>query len=63
MKAFLIISILGAGMFGLSACKAKVDVQGTPVEEKKDTTIVNPAPEKKVENNTTIVNPPAGDKK
>jgi hypothetical protein len=30
-----------------------------PTVEKKDTTIVNPAPEKKVENNTTVVNPPA----
>lgn len=63
MKPLLIISLLGAGLLGLASCKAKVEMPGTPVEEKKETTIVNPPAEKKVETNTTIVNPPAGDKK
>jgi K+/H+ antiporter YhaU regulatory subunit KhtT len=48
--------ILSAGVTRLSGCDAKVET-GTPAVEKKETTIVNPAPEKKVENNTTIVNP------
>ena len=42
----------------LCGCDARVET-ATPTVEKKETTIVNPAPEKKVENNTTIVNPPA----
>ena len=40
----------------LAACDARVNT--TPGEGDK-TTIVNPAPEKKVEKDTTIVTPPA----
>ena len=40
-------------------CDARVETAPPTTVEKKETTIVNPAPEKKVENNTTIVNPPA----
>lgn len=44
----------------LTGCDAQVNTSPTPTVEKKETTIVNPpAVEKKVETNTTIVNPPA----
>ena len=47
-------------MLGIALAGCDVRVKSdTPPVEKKETTIVNPAPEKKVENNTTIVNPPA----
>ncbi|HSI11017.1 MAG TPA: hypothetical protein VK961_03185 [Chthoniobacter sp.] len=43
-----------------SGCDVRVKSDAPPTTvEKKETTIINPAPEKKVENNTTIVNPPA----
>jgi hypothetical protein len=48
-----------AAAFVLVGCDAQVNT-APPTVEKKETTIVNPpAVEKKVENNTTIVNPPA----
>lgn len=43
-----------------TGCEAKIETSSPPVVEKKETTIVNPpAVEKKVEKNTTIINPPA----
>ena len=57
MKPALILTVLSlAAASVFSGCDARVETPPTVVE-KKDTTIVNPAPEKKVENNTTIVNP------
>jgi len=58
LPILLIPIVCAAGVTFLSGCDAKVETGGTPTVEKKETTIINPAPEKKVENNTTIVNPP-----
>jgi len=58
----LLLLTCATGLTLFTGCDAKVETGGTPTVEKKETTIVNPAPEKKVENNTTIVNP-APDKK
>ena len=49
--------VFGAALF--AGCDAQVNTAPPTTVEKKETTIVNPAPEKKVESNTTIVNPPA----
>ena len=46
-------------VFFLTSCDVKVDNSDPP---KKDTTIVTPG-EKKVEHNTTVVNPPKEEKK
>jgi hypothetical protein len=59
MRKYLIFSILAVSVVILSACDVRVKSDAPPTVEKKETTIVNPAPEKKVENNTTVVNPPA----
>jgi len=63
MKATYFLPLLVLPLLGLSACKARVDTSGPAVEEKKDTTVINPPAEKKVETNTTIVNPSSGEKK
>lgn len=50
---FIALSLL------LASCDTDVHV---PAKDGDKTTIVNPAPEKKVESNTTIVTPPAENK-
>jgi len=62
MRSAIISPLLIVGVMVLSGCDVRVKSDTPPTVEKKETTIVNPAPEKKVEKNTTIVNPPA-DKK
>lgn len=58
-NSFLILT-LATALAGLTGCDVRVKSDAPPTTvEKKETTIVNPAPEKKVENNTTVVNPPA----
>lgn len=53
-------SILAAAAVGLLFAGCDAQVNTTPPVVEKETTIVNPpAAEKKVETNTTIVNPPA----
>ena len=60
MKATLVLTVFSVAAASLfCGCDARVETAPPTVVEKKETTIVNPAPEKKVENNTTIVNPPA----
>ena len=60
MRKYLTLSMLAFTAAAFSACDVRVKSDAPPTTvEKKDTTIVNPAPEKKVENNTTVVNPPA----
>lgn len=60
MRKYLTLPILALTLSAFSACDVRVKSDAPPTTvEKKETTIVNPAPEKKVENNTTIVNPPA----
>ena len=59
MRSYIISPLLIVGMMTLAGCDVRVKSDVPPTVEKKDTTIVNPAPEKKTENNTTIVNPPA----
>lgn len=60
MRKYITLSILALTLSAFSACDVRVKSDAPPTTvEKKETTIVNPAPEKKVENNTTIVNPPA----
>jgi hypothetical protein len=56
MKTFFLFAAIAVLFVG---CDARVNVP--PAES--NTTIVNPAPEKKVETNTTIVNPPVVEKK
>jgi hypothetical protein len=58
MKTFAFLAIAS---LSLTSCDVKVDNSDPPREKKVEhnTTIVNPPKEeKKVENNTTIVNPP-----
>ena len=57
MRNYLIFPLLIVGILALTGCDLRVKSYAPPTVEKKETTIVNPAPEKKVENNTTIVNP------
>lgn len=59
MRRYLIFPILTLSVALFSGCDVRVKSDAPPTVEKKETTIVNPAPEKKVENNTTVVNPPA----
>ena len=59
MCKYLIFPVLALSFGLLSGCDVRVKSDAPPTVEKKETTIVNPAPEKKVENNTTVVNPPA----
>lgn len=59
MRTYLTLSILATGIAIFSGCDVRVKSEAPPTVEKKETTIINPAPEKKVETNTTIVNPPA----
>ena len=59
MRNYLIYSLLAFSIAIFTGCDVRVKSDAPPTTvEKKETTIVNPAPEKKVENNTTIVNPP-----
>jgi hypothetical protein len=62
MKLSLTSPVLFCVALAFIGCDARVNT-APPVIEKKETTIVNPPAEKKVEkkveNNTTIVNPPA----
>jgi hypothetical protein len=59
MRKYLTLTIMAVAVAAFSACDVRVKSDAPPTVEKKETTIVNPAPEKKVETNTTIVNPPA----
>jgi len=58
MKNPLIYFTLVLTAAAFTGCDVRVKSEPPTTVEKKETTIVNPAPEKKVENNTTIVNPP-----
>ena len=58
MRNYFIYPVTLLGIFVLTGCDVRVKSEPPTTVEKKETTIVNPAPEKKVENNTTIVNPP-----
>jgi len=57
MRTLLTASLLPLAFVALTGCDVNVKSSEPPTVEKKETTIVNPAPEKKVENNTTVVNP------
>ncbi|MEP6672671.1 MAG: hypothetical protein ABJF10_26135 [Chthoniobacter sp.] len=60
MRNYLVYPVFILAAAALTGCDVRVKSDAPPTTvEKKETTIINPAPEKKVENNTTIVNPPA----